>query len=313
MSEPRVLHTVTPVWHSLPISRIAGRPVHLKMEALQPVGSFKIRGIGHLCQNAVAGGARHFVSSSGGNAGVAAAYAGRELGVRTTVFVFHGVPDTARQRMEEYGAEVVMAGPSWQEAHEAASLVAERDGAFYVHPFDHPDIWAGHSTLVDEVVAQGLQPKLVVVAVGGGGLLTGLMQGLDRHGLEKTRILTVETHGTESFFAARAAGHLVRLPRINSVAKTLGAAQVATEAFELAKQHDVESLVVTDEQALAACRQFALDHRILVEPAAGAALAAAYGQLGAVARAEDVLVIVCGGVGIALKDDIFAYTPRDPD
>jgi len=313
MSEPRVLHTVTPVWHSLPISRRVGKAVHLKMEALQPVGSFKIRGIGRLCQNAVAEGARHFVSSSGGNAGVAAAYAGRELGVRTTVFVFSGVPETAKQRMEEYGAEVVMAGPSWQEAHEAASQVAQREGAFYVHPFDHPDIWAGHSTLVDEFVAGGLRPGLIVVAVGGGGLLTGLMQGLDRHGLAKTKILTVETHGTESFFAARAAGHLVRLPRINSVAKTLGAAQVASQAFDQATLHDIESVVVSDEQALAACRQFALDHRVLVEPAAGAALAAAYEQLGAVARAEDVLVIVCGGVGIALKDDTFAYAPRDPD
>lgn len=308
-----VLHTVTPLWHSLPMSRALGKPVHLKVEALQPVGSFKIRGIGRLCALAVAQGVRQFVSSSGGNAGVAVAYAGQRLGARVTVFVFAGVPDTARQRMEEYGAEVVMAGPSWAEAHEAASQMAERDGAFYVHPFDHPDIWAGHSTLVDEVVASGLRPGLVVAAVGGGGLLTGLLDGLERHGLRGTPVLTVETWGTESFYASRQAGQLVRLPRINSVAKTLGAAQVATAAWERAQRHNVTSAVVTDDQALDACRQFALDHRLLVEPASGAALAAVYQRLDAVAQAPDVLVVVCGGVGVALGEAPFAYAPRQPD
>ncbi len=307
------LHTATPQWHSLPISRTAGKPIHLKIEALQPVGSFKIRGIGRLCQKAVAAGARQFVSSSGGNAGVAAAYAGSQLGIKTTVYVFAGVPETAKLRMQEFGAEVVMAGPTWAEAHAMASELAEKQGAFYIHPFDHPDLWAGHSTLVDEVVASGYRPDLVVVAVGGGGLLTGLLDGLDRHGLSKTKVLAVETFGTESLHAALKAGQPVTLPRINSVAKTLGAARVCDAAFERAQRHAVESLVVTDEQALRACRQFALDHRLLVEPSAGAALSAVYEGLGAVAQARDALVIVCGGVGIALRDEVFAYAPRLPD
>lgn len=301
------LHCRTPLWHSLPISKTAKRPVFLKMEALQPIGSFKIRGIGRLCQQAAAQGARRFVSSSGGNAGVAVAYAGHALQVPVTVYVFAGVPDAARQRMEEYGAEVVMAGPSWNEAHEAASQAAANGGAFYVHPFDHPEIWAGHSTLVDEVVADGHKPSLIVVSVGGGGLLAGLLEGLDRHGLSDTPIVAVETHGTASFHASQQAGQLVRLPKIDSVAKTLGANQIAAEAFARAQRHDVTSWLVSDAQALDACRRFALDHRMLVEPAAGAALAVAYGGLGPVAEARDVLVVVCGGAGISLAAEPFAY------
>jgi L-serine/L-threonine ammonia-lyase len=307
------LHVNTPLWHSLPISRLAGKPVYLKMEALQPVGSFKIRGIGLLCQKALAAGAKQFVSSSGGNAGVAAAYAGRELGIKTTVYVFAGVPETAKLRMQEFGAEVVMAGPSWAEAHAMASELAEKQGAFYVHPFDHPDLWAGHSTLVDEVVASGYRPNLVIASVGGGGLLTGILDGLDRHSLRTTKVIAVETYGTDSLHQSLQAGQQITLPRINSVAKTLGAARVCDAVFERAVRHKVESLVVTDEQALKACRQFALDHRVLVEPAAGAALSVAYEQLGSVPQASDVLVVVCGGVGIALRDDIFAYAPRLPD
>ena len=179
MSEPRVLHTVTPVWHSLPISRIAGRPVHLKMEALQPVGSFKIRGIGHLCQNAVAGGARHFVSSSGGNAGVAAAYAGRELGVRTTVFVFHGVPDTARQRMEEYGAEVVVASAGLASRPALADVVRRA--------VDEADVWLTEikAAAIDVVAeaAANAGKELVFCdnePVAGDGDLGALVDELER-------------------------------------------------------------------------------------------------------------------------------------
>ncbi len=308
MAEPQSLHEVTPLWRSLPISRATGRTVRLKMEALQPTGSFKIRGIGRLCAQAVAHGTRRFVSSSGGNAGVAVAYAGHVLNIPVTVHVFKGVPETARQRMEELGAEVLMAGPTWEQAHQAATEAAMDPSVFYVHPFDHPEIWHGHSTMIDEIVAAGVRPELIVLSVGGGGMLCGVLEGLERNGLTETRVLAVETHGTDSLNAALTAGKLVRLPKIDSVAKTLGAAQVATEAFEQARRRGVESIVIDDAQALSACRRFALDHRILVEPAAGAALAAVYEQLGSVPRAEDVTIIVCGGVGIALKDDIFAYS-----
>ncbi len=305
---PEILHEVTPLWRSLPLERALGVPVQLKMEALQPGGSFKIRGIGRLCVNAVAQGYGSLVSSSGGNAGVATAYAGWRLGVPATVYVFAGVPEAALARMREYGAEVVHAGAGWQEAHEAASAAAAERGAYYVHPFDHPDIWAGHSTLVDEMAASGPLAETIVLAVGGGGLLAGVLDGLQRHG-HTGRVVAVETHGTASLHAALAAGKLVRLERIASIAKTLGAAQVAEGAFQRAQRRGVQSVLVSDAQALAAARQFALDHRVLVEPAAGAALAAVYERLGPVAQASSVAVIVCGGAGIALRDEIFAYPP----
>ncbi len=303
-----VLHETTPLWRSLPLQRALGVPVQLKMEALQPIGSFKIRGIGRLCVEAVAEGFGRFVSSSGGNAGIATAYAGWRLGIPTTVYVFAGVPEAALQRMREYGADVVHAGAGWQEAHEAASAAAASGNAYYVHPFDHPTMWAGHSTLVDEMAAAGPLAETIVLSVGGGGLLAGVLDGLERHG-HTGRVVAVETHGTASLHAALAAGHLVRLPEIRSVAKTLGAAQVAQGAFERAQRRGVHSVLVSDEQALRACRQFALDHRVLVEPAGGAALATVYERIGPVAEAKSVAVVVCGGAGIALRDEIFAYPP----
>jgi len=91
------------------------------------------------------------------------------------------------------------------------------------------------------------------------------------------------------------------------VAKTLAASQVAEQAFISARDYGVEPIAVSDQEALDACRQFALDHRLLVEPSAGAALAVAYERLGSLPNHQRALIVVCGGAGISLKQDIFDY------
>src|SRR5689334_3650577 len=134
------LHIETPLIESRPLGAAAGRTVWLKLEALQPPGSFKLRGIGHACETYRARGARRFVSSSGGNAGLAVAYAGRLLETPVTVVV----PETATERalellrMEE--AEVVVHGASWQEANDFAHSLLDSADAF-LHPFDDPLLW----------------------------------------------------------------------------------------------------------------------------------------------------------------------------
>ena len=159
------LHIDTPLVESLPLTVAAGCPVWLKLEALQPSGSFKLRGIGRACEVQQARGARRFVSSSGGNAGLAVAYAGRRLGVPVTVVVPETATPRARELLRLEGAEVVVHGASWQEANELAqSLVGPTDA--FLHPFDDPILWEGHATIVDEVARTGLRPGSVV-AVGG--------------------------------------------------------------------------------------------------------------------------------------------------
>src|SRR5690349_15566703 len=144
------LHVQTPLVESLPLSRAAGRRVWLKLEALQPPGSFKIRGVGAACQAYHARGARRFVSSSGGNAGLAVAYAGRRLSVPVCVVVPESATARARELLAAEGAEVIVHGASWQEANaHAQSLLGETDA--FIHPFDDPLLWPGHATMIDEV------------------------------------------------------------------------------------------------------------------------------------------------------------------
>lgn len=288
------LHIETPLIESRPLSAIAGRSVWLKLDALQPSGSFKMRGVGHACETYRAQGARRFVSSSGGNAGLAAAYAGRRLGVTVTVIVPETTSERARELLCLEDAEVIVHGASWQEANALAQSMIGTTDAF-IHPFDDPLVWQGHATLVDEVFRSGLKPDAIVLSVGGGGLLSGVAEGLHRNGWSDIPVFAVETEGAASFHAAMNAGHPVELERITSVATSLGAKRVCEKAMQWAVQHPIHSVVVSDRSALSACERFLADHRVLVEPACGASLALAYEAAPELAEFSTVLVVVCGG------------------
>jgi L-serine/L-threonine ammonia-lyase len=288
------LHLETPLFESRPLSALAGRSVWLKLDALQPPGSFKIRGIGHACETYLARGAQRFVSSSGGNAGLAVAYAGRLLGVPVTVVVPETTTERAKELLRLENAEVITHGASWQEANDfAQSLIGATDA--FLHPFDDPLLWQGHATLVDEVVRSGVKPDAIVLSVGGGGLLSGVVEGLHRNGWNDIPVFAVETAGAASFHAATKAGHTVELERIASIATSLGAKRVCEQAMQWSRQHPIHSVVVSDQSALSACERFLADHRVLVEPACGASLAVVYEDAPELARFRNVLVVVCGG------------------
>jgi L-serine/L-threonine ammonia-lyase len=288
------LHIETPLLPSNALAT-ADQAVWLKMEALQPSGSFKMRGIGHACETYAARGARRFISSSGGTAGIAAACAGRRLSLPVLVVVPETTSERARALMRRENAEVLVHGASFQEANALAlSMVGEHDA--FIHPFDDPLLWTGHASMIDEVARTGLRPDAVVLSVGGGGLLSGVVEGMQRHGWHDVPVIAVETEGADSLAQAMAAGALVELPRIASIATSLGARRVSGQALALTRRHPVRSVVVSDAAAVAACMRFMDDHRVVVEPACGASLAAVYDHHRALAGCARVLVIVCGGV-----------------
>lgn len=291
------LHVCTALWESRPLSEILGAPVFLKMEAFQPVGSFKIRGMGLACQHARRTGARRLVSSSGGNAGYAIAYAGRRLNMPVTIVVPQRASARSRELIRGEGAEVIEHGDAWDDSHlYAIRLAPQLDGA-YIHPFDDPLVWAGHATMMHEAAQAGIKPGAVVVSVGGGGLLCGVLQGMHDAGWTDVPVLAVETKGADSFAASVAAGRIVTLERIASIATTLGARTVAAEALAWTRRHQILPWIVSDRSAVNACLRFADDHRVLVEPACGAALSTVYERAEALQERGPVLVIVCGGAG----------------
>ncbi|KWE54445.1 serine dehydratase [Burkholderia ubonensis] len=289
------LHIQTPYLRSQAASGRLGKDVLLKIEAMQPCGSFKLRGVGAVCDARRAAGARRFVSSSGGNAGIAVAYAGRELGVPVLVVVPESASARARELIRVEGAELVVHGASWAEANALAQSVLGPHDAF-VHPFDDPVLWQGHATMIDEMAAAGPKPDAVVLAVGGGGLLCGVLEGLARNGWRDVPVVAVQTEGADSYARSVALGRPVELPEITSVAMSLGAKRPCDAALEWATRHAIETVVVSDAAAVAASLRFLDEHRIVVEPACGAALAALDTATPALAAASRIAVIVCGGV-----------------
>ncbi|KAM9622929.1 L-serine dehydratase/L-threonine deaminase [Trichechus inunguis] len=310
MTSEEVLHVKTPIRDSMSMSKVAGTSVYLKMDSAQPSGSFKIRGIGHLCKTWAEQGCEHFVCSSAGNAGMAAAYAARKLGVPATIVVPSTTPALTIEQLKNEGAIVKVVGETLDEAFELAkALVRNNPGWVYIPPFDDPLIWEGHTSIVKELKETlSTKPGAIVLSVGGGGLLCGVVQGLQEVGWGDVPIIAMETIGAHSFHAATTAGKLVSLPKITSVAKALGVKTVATQTLKLFREHPIFSEVISDQEAVAAIEKFVDDEKILVEPACGAALAAVYSHVVQKLQGEgklhaplaSLVVIVCGGSNISL-------------
>ncbi|KAI1613175.1 tryptophan synthase beta subunit-like PLP-dependent enzyme [Exophiala viscosa] len=323
MSETTKPWILTPLLESGVLSKIAGCRIFLKLENLQPSSSFKSRGIGNMVltsidqhkENSSDDRPLHFFSSSGGNAGLACVTAAKSLGYKASVVVPTSTDDWTVQKLFASGAsEVIIHGDSWFYAdeylRETVIPKAEERGekGIYIHPFDRPAIWAGASTMIDELKEQMPErPDVIICSVGGGGLFSGIMQGLDRVGWgEDVQVLPVETLGADSLAQSVTNGELVTLPGITSVATSLGAIRVAEHAFREAQRPNVKPIVLDDAEACAACWRFLDDERYLVEPACGVSVALAYDgrlnhYLGKFSPETKVVIIVCGGSKISLE------------
>ncbi|KAM7219978.1 Tryptophan synthase beta subunit-like PLP-dependent enzyme [Rhypophila decipiens] len=356
----------TPLIPSVPLSRIAGCNIFLKLENLQPSGSFKSRGIGNMMLLAASSSPEdskreiHFYCSSEGNAGLACATTAATLNKKATIVLPVTASPVVIDKLLALGAEVIKAGTNWPEADahlRNVCLGKSHDSqvqAIYVPPFDHVDIWSGAATLVDEIATQlpavlrksphevilddhqddqtrQQQPVIdaIVCNVGGGGLLNGVMEGLERrkiplvgHDGLPTKVLALETIGADSLNVSVKRGEHSTLPVITSIAKSLGATRVSRRTWEWAEKYsslgggggaqDEEeekkliSATVTDGEAALACVKFADDARMLIEVSCGATIATVYnGDLRKYLGGKDisdeewrkrnVVLVVCGG------------------
>ncbi|CUS25233.1 LAQU0S42e00166g1_1 [Lachancea quebecensis] len=323
----------TPLLPSLLNNKQISPQIYIKYEGLQPGKSFKSRGIGYLInewyKNAPEKKDGKFAvfSSSGGNAGLAAATACQYMGLKCNV----AVPKTTKKRMirkiEDAGATVVIHGDHWGHADSflreewMPSEAQQGINTLYVHPFDNETIWKGHSTIVNEIVQQLKGKKIplerlrgVVCSVGGGGLFSGIIIGLQRHGLvDKIPVIAVETEGCDVLNKSLINGSPIRLEKLTSVATSLGSPYIASFAFDSARHYNTKSVVLKDDDVLQTCMRFADDTGFIVEPACGASLHFCYHPgilekaLGCELGEEDVIVVIaCGGACVTYNDLVSA-------
>jgi threonine dehydratase len=260
-----------------------------KLEFLQHAGSFKARGAFNrlLSADVPAAGV---IAASGGNHGLAVAHAAASLGIPAEVFVPANAPAVKVARLLTSGAKVVHHGREYAEAYAHALLRAEESGALFCHAYDQPGVAAGQGTLGIELLAQTGGVDTVVLAVGGGGLLAGVAAVVEGH----ARVVGVEPRSIPTLHSALAAGGPVDVPVSGVAADSLGARRLGSIAYEVATRTGVRSVLVSDEDAVAARRWVWEQTRMVVEHAAGVAVAALLTGAYRPAPDERVAVVLCG-------------------
>ncbi|WP_291296549.1 threonine/serine dehydratase [Elioraea sp.] len=274
--------------------------VTLKLECLQASGSFKARGaFSRLTLLDEAGRARGLVTASGGNHGIAIAYAAREAGLPATVVVPTGVHPDKAARIRSYGATLIIEGAVWDEADARAHAIAAETGGAYVHPFADPAVAAGQGTIALEALADDPGIDTFLVAIGGGGLITGIAAAAAA--LKPTiRIVGVEPTGAPTLHASLAAGQVVTLPSVTTRVPTLAARRTDEANFALIQRHVAEIVLVEDEDLAHASRHLWAEYGLAADLSGAAAAAALLAGAYRPAPGERVCAIVCGAGGDAL-------------
>lgn len=272
-----------------------GGQVWFALEHLQYTGSFKARGAANFMLAHQESGDLPKVGvtiASGGNAGVACAWAAGLVDAAATVFLPTAAPAVKVERLKSLGAQVMSGGAAYADAAADCERYAAATGALRSHAYDDPYIAAGAGTLLDEIAAQLPGLDTVVVAVGGGGLFTGVAVAAAHHGI---RVVAAEPENCRAFNAALAEGHPVDVPVDSIAADSLGATRTSEMALTAAALADVRSVLVTDEQIIAARKLLWTNRHLPVEHAAATALAALRFGAYVPRPGERVAIVLCGG------------------
>jgi threonine dehydratase len=268
--------------------------VTLKLECLQVTGSFKARG----AMNRLLGAprqesARGIVTASGGNHGLAVARTAFAAGVPAMIFVPSGVSMAKIAKMKAWSAEVETVGDVWDQANEAALDYAARTGAIYFHPFADPLVVAGQGTLGLEILDDLPDIDAIVIAIGGGGLISGLATAI-RARRPSVRIIGVEPTGAPTLKASLDAGRVVTLPEITTSVATMACRRTDERIFEVVRRTVDEIVLVSDEDMAEASRWLWFEMGVAADLSGSASLAALRTAPEVLAGARHVCALVCG-------------------
>ena len=286
----------TPLMAMPMLSRLCGNIALIKREDLQPVFSFKIRGAFYkMTRIGAARLARGVVAASAGNHAQGVALAARHLGCPAAIFMPKHTQRIKIAAVRAFGARVVLAGGSFEEAASEAAAAAKKDGATYIPPFDDADIITGNATIAAEILRQHPQPlRAVFCAVGGGGLIGGVAAYIKAL-RPQTRIIGVEADESASMTASLAAGRRVSLPSSGIFADAVAVRRPGKLPFMLAKEFVDDMVVVGNDEICAAIKDMYDDTRVIFEPA-GAIAAAGLKKYAARKqwRGQTLAALACG-------------------
>ena len=286
----------TPLIEAKPVKQpiCEAQTLYLKLECLQICGSFKARGAVNKLLSLPPNQLQHgLVTASGGNHGLGVAYAGWLAHVPVTIYLPQSTPLVKVQRLESWGAKVIFAGAVWDEANQAALQAVEQEGLNYIHPFADPLVIAGQGTVGLEILEEAPDIDLLLVAIGGGGLISGVSRAA-RSVKPGIKIIGVEPVGAPTLYESMRAGEIVELSQITTTAGTLAPRRSAAINLEIIQQHVDDIVLVTDEEMREAARWLWLEMSVAAELSGAAAVAALLSGKVSPAPSEKVCALVCG-------------------
>lgn len=269
----------TPLESSRYLAEMLGVPkVYLKCENLQRTGAYKLRGAYHLLsQLSHEDRARGVVAASAGNHAQGVAFAARELGIKATIFMPLGVALPKLQATRRYGADVVLEGDAFDATLTASLAFVEETGAVFVPPFDHPAIVAGQGTVALEMLDAAPEIETLVVAIGGGGLASGVAAAAKLRAEQQgrsLRVIGVQSERTASFVPSLEAGHPLTIETRPTIADGIAVARPGDYTFETVQRFVDEVVTVSDDDIARAIVMLLERTKLVVEPAGAAGVAA---------------------------------------
>lgn len=265
---------MTPLEPSRPLTAMLGGPAWLKCENVQRAGSFKVRGAYvRISRLSPAERARGVVAASAGNHAQGVALAANMLGAEATVFMPVGAPLPKVAATKGYGARVELLGATVDESLVAAKEFADRTGAIFIHPFDHPDVIAGQGTLGLEIIEQCPEVETIITGVGGGGLISGI--AVAAKAIKPTiQIIGVQAAAAAAFPPSLKAGHPVRLESYATIADGIAVGRPGDLTFAHISKLVDDLVTVTEEDIARAMVMLVERAKLVVEPAGAVGVAA---------------------------------------
>jgi threonine dehydratase len=291
---------VTPLVQSMTLSRIAGVPVHLKLETLQPTGSFKLRGATNALAQIAEAGCTRVVTASTGNHGRAVAHAARALGIEAAVCMSSLVPKNKVDAVAALGARVVIVGKSQDDAQVEARRLVRDEGYAFVPPFDDERVIAGQATIGLEILEALPNAASIVVPLSGGGLFSGVAFAA-KHIRRDVKMIGVSMERGAAMHASLEAGKPVFVDELETLADSLGGGIGLENRHTFTMTRDlIDDVVLLDEVSIARGIVHAYrEERLVVEGAAAVGIAALLD--GAIDTQGGPVVIVVSGSNIDIE------------
>ena len=294
--KPWIIKTPLYRWRSLEMANLLGEhtKVIIKLELFQNTNTFKPRGALNVMLNGDQDKIKNgIIAASGGNHGIAVAYAAHRLGYHAKIFIPRTASPLRIQRCQDYGAEVLFCD-NLGEALELAAAVEKTENRLFVHPFEGPYTAQGNATIADEWVHHATAPlDAVIIAVGGGGLIGG-MASYFKQVWPHIKVYGVEPLGASSIYQALQAGHPVHLDRVQTIADSLALPMAQPYSFGLVKEYVDEIVLLSDDELRRAMHFLFTEMKIVAEPACAAPIAGLLGPLKEKLAGKRVGVLACG-------------------